>query len=288
MIYNPHEKRIHAYAEGLSGDVLLKHVFAEIQKTLAKAQINIEDFRDLYGADKIAEDLAYVDEKEAQFESEETRESKEAKRVALIFEGIFHKGAYEHGWLGNKDEVRVVKASAVDDIRHGVDSIIEFKKIGAAAQHLAIGVDVTYSNQLKEKFKKIKNDIANGTLGTVEYFLSENFKGKLKNIPRVVVGADQSHIVDLCKDMFVNPDSKRLARHPFQILQLKQMRLQLDAFAEYADSLGKKDIAALYRRDAEIVRLLLQGKSVEEGIRMGDWENDRVFEAIKKELENLK
>ena len=72
------------------------------------------------------------------------------------------------------------------------------------------------------------------------------------------------------------------------MLQLKQVLLELSAFAEYARNLGKDDIAEVYRRDAEIIRRILQKKIITQGVRMGEWENDRVFQAIRKELENLK
>lgn len=290
MNHNPHEKRIHTQIESVSEEGLLSKALLETGQLLREHQINIEDFRGKgkYDSDTIAEHLAFVEQKKRKFEMSATDESRDSQELATIFEGMFYKGAHEYGWLGDPTLVRVIKTCDFDDLKNGIDGIVEFTQEGRGAEHLAVGVDVTYSNQLKEKFKKIKNDIAEGKLSSIEYFRSGNFIGSLNNVPRVIVGAERKNLIELCRDVFVKKDSQKLKRHPFQVLQLKQMRLQLDAFADYAESLGKKDVAALYRRDAEIIRKILQKKSVGEGVRMGQWENDRVFAAIKQEPENLK
>ncbi len=267
---------------------LLTRALAEMRGEILRHQIRIEDFSDIYGASEIAEDRERVERFEREFTARATPDILNARRLASVFEGIFHRGAHEYKWLGNS--AHVIKASDFDDHENGVDGVVEFRKEGGgAAEHLAIGIDVTYSNLLAQKFDKIKTDIVQGKLGVVRYFHSGNFRGELSNVPRVIVGAEYRHVIELCRDMFATKDAERLSRHPFQILQLKQIRLQLDAFAGYAARHGLKDIEAIYRRDAEIVRTILQEKSVKEGIRLGgEWESDRVFLAIQKELEKLK
>jgi len=266
--------------------VLLANVLSEARRVLEASKIDINDFRDIYGSEKIKEDLKYVDKMERRFKEESTEELLMIKQLAIVFEAVFHKGAREHGWLG--EGVRVIKASDVDDLRYGVDGIVEFQEEDANVDHLAIGVDVTFGNAfVRKKFARIVEDIKRGKLPTIEYFRSGNFRGELSNIPRVVVGAERNNLLRLSRDLFVNPDNERLAQHPYQLLQLRQMCLQLDAFEEYARRLGKKEIAKVYKRDAEIVRKILQKKSVGEGIRMVEWENDRVFAAIKEEIEKL-
>ncbi|MBI4118123.1 MAG: hypothetical protein HY455_01095 [Parcubacteria group bacterium] len=288
MTFNPFEERGTRGREQMNAveRALLERAHKEAALILNSTKIKPEDFKGLYDADRIARDVAYVKEKQLQFEADTDEGRREAKRLAVIFEGIFHKGASEFGWLG--EGARVIKTSDVDDIRHGVDGIIEFDREDTGMDHLAIGVDVTYSGQLADKFRKIRADIENGTLPTIEYFRSGNYRGELENVPRVVVGAEQPHIIQLCKDIFLDPKPEQLSRHPFQMLQLRQMRLQLEAFADYAAKLKRGPIEQVYRRDAEIVRKILQQKSVAGGIRLGDWENDRVFAAIQRELETLK
>ena len=286
---NPFEE---SFFRGIkSGDKLGEHALLtralqEISKALENDKINPVDFQDIYSRDKIAADLAYVEEMRRAFEKNATPESKESKRLATIFEGIFHTGARDYGWLG--ENARVIKTSDFDDMHCGVDGIVEFEEPGKNTGHLAVGIDVTYSTQLAEKFRKIKDDIKNGKPPVIKYFRSGNFRGELSKIPRVIVGAERSNLIRLCSDLFIEPDKKRLTRHPFQMLQLKQVLLELSAFAEYARNLGKDDIAEVYRRDAEIIRRILQKKIITQGVRMGEWENDRVFQAIRKELENLK
>ncbi len=288
MALNPHEGKLLREIENsnLAEQALLDRALREINDMLEGEKIDPNDFLDIYDKDTIAAHLAYVEDRNRVFMENATKERLEAKNLALLFEGIFHRGAHKYGWLG--EGTSIIKTSDFDDWYHGVDGIIEFEYQKKKTDHLAIGIDVTYSISLKEKFEKIKNDIRHGELPTIQYFRSGNFRGELSKIPRVVVGAERSHLIKLCKDLFVEPDEKRLVKHPFQVLQLKQMRLQLDAFAAYARNLGKDDIAEVYERDAEIVREILQKKSVGESVRMGEWEEDRVFQAIKKELENLK
>ncbi|MDP3726197.1 MAG: hypothetical protein Q8R36_03290, partial [bacterium] len=227
MAFNSFEEKMLGKIErdDSSEHALLKRALIEARRILEQNKINPSDFRDIFNPNKIAEDLAYVEDMERVFAEIGTLEGREAKKLALIFEGVFHTGAHKYKWLGNG--VRVIKTSDVDDLRNGVDGIIEFQKEGSATERLAIGVDVTYSNQLREKFKKIKESIERGELSTIEYFHSGGFKGKLSDIPRVVVGVERRHLIKLCRDIFIKTDEKRLARHPFQILQLKQIRLQL-------------------------------------------------------------
>ncbi len=287
-MFNPSEEKfLHDIESSNLGErALLARAFQEIHTVLERDKVDPNDFRDIYDEDKITKDLAYVEDKKRIFTENATPESKEAKKLASVFEGIFHIGAHEHGWLG--EGTHIIKTSDFDDWYSGVDGVVEFRKPKEEAQHLAVGIDVTYSTMFEEKFQKIKNDIKNGELPTIQYFRSGDIRDKLQKVPRVIVGAERSNLIRLCKDLFARPvDNEKLAKHPFQILQLKQIRLQLDAFAKYARVLGKVDIAEVYERDAEIIRRILQKKSVIEGLRMGEWENDRVFQAIKEELKKL-
>ena len=136
-----------------------------------------------------------------------------------------------------------------------------------------------------KRASKIRDDILKGELARIDYFRSGNFRGELTNVPRVIVGIDRGHLVDIAREVFIRSDKARLLRHPIQILQLRQMALELDTFAEYAKRIGRKDIAETLRRDEATVRKILQTKSVAEGIRIGDWQDDKVFQAIQKELQ---
>ena len=146
---------------------------------------------------------------------------------------------------------------------------------------------MTYSNNLRKKFERIKSDIQKGELPTIKYFQSGNFRGDLKNVPRVIIGVEIQTLTGLCRALFQNPDAKRLSMHPLQMLQLKQMLIQLEAFGAYAIRLGQTSVAEEYARDREIVKRIFDAKA-KSGITIGEWENDKVFKAIQKELEVLK
>lgn len=283
MIFNPHEKGPGWRASAAEQDeIVFKAVFPEAQGILKENKIKLVDFTNLYGAERVARDRSLIEEKQKAFEAGASPDKKDAKKQATIFEGVFHEGVNKHGWLG--EGVRVVGASDFDDWENGIDGIVEFKGPDKVAQHLALGVDVTFSGQLAGKFEKIKDAILTGKLGTVDYFHSGNFRGELKNISQVVVGIDRGHLVNLAREVFIRPDRMRLSRHPVQILQLREIVAELDAFAVYASRIGKGDIAETLRRDEAIVRKILQKKNAGEGVRIGDWQDDKVFRAIEKEL----
>ncbi len=244
----------------------------------------------MYSESEIAADVAYTARKKQVLE-ENLPDKQKALKWAVVFEGIFHRGAHAHGWFG--ENAHIIKTSAFDDWKHGIDGVVEFlpsdKK--ESTKHLAVAIDVTFAKTdvLRKKIQRIVGDIQHGNLGTVKYFRTGNVKEKLSKVPRVVVGVDHDHLKRLSRDVFINPQDTQLQKHPFQLFQLKQIRLQLEIFANLARRLNQPDIADIYERDAKIVQGILRQKQLQENIKMEPhWENDSAFLAIKKELEGLK
>jgi len=282
MAYNPHEKTFISNIEDAKSGALFERAFREVEALLNSNKIRVEDFRDIYGEERVRHALDYVAKREKEREGEDPS-TREARKLALMCEGLVYKGGNEYGWFG--ENARIIKTSDYDDWK-GVDGVIEFRSDDERTAHTAFGVDVTYGadSTVGKKFDAIRRDIEGGKLSVVEYFKSGNFRGELSLVPRVVVGAEKKHVLQI----FGESDSGKLSRHPYQLLQLREMRLQLEAFARFAKKNNQQEVAAVLERDGEIVRKLAQQKSVAGGIRLTEeLKNDKVFLAIQKELEKF-
>lgn len=248
--------------------------------------INPKEFTN-YDPAMIEDDLKYVDRMKKVFEQSDAQLSLEQKRdqkLGLIFEVIIHEQAELNEWLGANVSTR--KASDFDDIRNGVDSIAEFKHdIGSS--HLALAIDVTRGNPAK-KMERIKEEIDNEQLSEVKYFESsdETFKGSLKKVPRVVIGADRESILKLAEQWTKN-DRKGLAVNSMQLQILDEIKAQLETFMAYAENKGKRDIAKIYRGQLSLINEIRRGKEkLYKTPGMQDYKkNDRVYEALLRQLD---
>lgn len=288
MAYNPfEEKYIARITKNESADnpqrrALFDRSYREMANVLESARIRERDFLGMYALERIEEDLRYVKERKRDSKVE-FKEEEEARKLAVISEGLFFQGGNKYGWLG--DGARVIKTSEYDDWKNGVDGIIEFKGDDEKVAHTAWGVDVTYGvgGTLEKKFRIIMRNIEKGDLAFIKYFKSGDFKGERGNVPRVVVGAEKRHIMDVC----ACKDEAMLLRHPYQTLQLKEMQLEFEAFAAYALKKGKEGIAGVFRVEERRIRRILQEKIVKYGRIPEDLLEDKVFKAIIRELKKF-
>jgi hypothetical protein len=154
-----------------------------------KNAIRIEEFADLYGETAVKEDTRYVKNLETRFEKGPSA------KFGELFEAIIDSQIEDADLMG--PHASVIIPSRFDDVANGVDSIVEFEEEGATS-HLALAVDVTKSSEgLKKKFERIRSSIEEGELSRVKYFKSENFRGELRNVPRVVIGADHPTVENI-------------------------------------------------------------------------------------------
>jgi len=289
MAYNSFEdKFLHGVEERVAAEKEKKELedaYARAQRILEQEAVDPRSFSDLYNTDMIERDLAYTDKLEKIFKSESGEAEKAAHKYATVLEGIVHEGIEKSGWLG--EGAHAIKTSRFDDIVNGVDEVVEIKgKDETTPSRLALAVDVTFSNQIAKKFKKIRDEIDSGKLGGVKYFLSEasHQRGELAHIPRVVVGTEISNVKKIQESWTKEED---FTRHPFHLLMLDEMSKQLDVFGAYAAHKRKDNIADAYRSAARTVKMIYWKKIRDEGMSPGAWEDDRVFAAIKKHLEDL-
>jgi hypothetical protein len=274
---NPARRQQIEKGGGYSDPGRLEAAYKKAVGILESDRISLDGFRDLYGADIIQNDQNAILRTKAGFAREADPEKETAKKLATIFEAIIHEQAELSDWLG--PDAHTITPSEYDDIKNGVDSIVEFREEHRSASHLALGIDVTFGHYARWKLSKIKEDIRNGALSRIKYFSSEymGFRGELKNVPRVVVGADIQKIEELMK-LWLAGDKKRLGEHPVQLQILGEIRVQLRTFEEYAQEVGRPEIASIYSKTAIIIEKILSGKTKQLGITSPA--QDKIFKEI--------
>lgn len=261
----------------------IDQAYARAEQTLAKDAIKPEQFADLYSDENVAQDKAYVDEMERKFEETNEPEQKEVQKLATILEAIIHEHAELSDWLG--PDAHTIKPSRYDDIKNGVDSVVEFQESESSASHLALAIDATFSPDVQKKFERIKNEIDRGELARVKYFASEHLgvRGELAKIPRVVIGADAKTVRELA-ELWLERDNRALARHPVQFQIIEEIVAQLDAFHDYATQKKQFEIAAVYDKTRKILAAIDSQKRTS---LKDTGERDSVFYAIQESARNF-
>ncbi|MBI5306174.1 hypothetical protein HZB04_01110 [Candidatus Wolfebacteria bacterium] len=264
--------------------LMIDKIHAKALESCEQDSIKIEDFKNLYGEENIQKDLAYVKEMERIFETQSSPEQKEMSKLALIFETIINKQIEQSNWLG--PNTFTIKSSRFDDIKNGVDNIVEFREEDSAS-YLALGIDETFSSDIGKKFNRIKEEINRGSLATIKYFASEhmNIRGEITKIPRVVIGADAKTATEL-GELWIEKDEKTLGKHSIQFLIIEEILFQLEAFENYALKINKPEIASIYAKNKkimeEIANLKNKSKTDDDEFFL---QNDNIFQAIKDNLE---
>ena len=245
------------------------------QKTLSEYEIKLEIFSGLYGEDGLKHDAKEVERLEGLFEPSPS------KIHADILEAIMCEHGELSEWFGPRSEV--IKTSRFDDYKNKIDMIVETETEDRRFSHLALGIDVTFgSKDLSKKFDAIRKNIENGKLAEIKYFHSDrqHFTGRLRNVPRVVVGVELERVRELGL-LWMNRRNKELALHPVQSTILEETALQLHTFAEYAAAIGRNDLVPILEQEFRKIKDLLDEKK-KNGIQ--SLPHDKVFEEIKRNL----
>lgn len=279
-----------SYASGMSSPELRQPVPAASSAERIDPRSSV--FAKTYKPEEIARDEAYVRAREQTFAREDTPEKRENARQAEALESIVLEQTDEGEWLG--PDAHAIRTSRFDDIKNGVDSVVEFRRSKREATYLALGIDVTFSQNdaLWKKFEKIVEDIDHGKLAEVKYFHSEHlgYAGRKPDLPHVVVGVDYHHVQELMR-LSKSGSKERLKTHPAQILLLEEMRDQLKVFADVAKRLGRSEQAGIFRESQGQVERILETKkdfitehadSIDRARR-----NDRVYQGIQRQLRRI-
>jgi hypothetical protein len=292
-------------------------LYAILAPEIAEKALDMDALEGVYEKETIARDKARVEELKKKFSQDGRPESQ--RKAGKLFEAIAYEGIENAGFLG--PDASYIPASAYDDYINKIDGIVEFEEGKGSRSHVALGIDVTKNRvDLSEKFLAIKQGIDKGTLSSVKYFASGNFRGELRNVSRVVVGADERMTEDISHLILSNirshealrgmkkgenaeamreslrkkieTNSAKLGDHPLQWIILSEMKDQLAAFRDYAMKKGGMQAAEEYAKIYEIVQEIIKDKEDdlaergkakdEEAVR-----EDKVYQLIKEELKNF-
>ena len=260
--------------------MVLDQAYHEAEGVLSLEIIEPSQFSHLYKADMIKKDNEYVDKRNAEIEENSDPDQERIKKIATAFEAILYQESELSAWLGKN--VITINASEFDKFKNGVDIIAEFHE-ETGTSHLAMGIDVTFSTDLENKFNRIKESIDDGELTEIRYFYSKDtgFMGQLNMVPEVIIGAEFKTIEELIDLWLERGNKEALGKHQIQFQILEQILIQLKAFEEYANKNRKFEIAARFGKARVLIERIYSDKQeslVDEKIR------DSVFDAIKGNL----
>jgi len=265
-----------------SNHLLLETAYERAEKELTADAVDIKDFVgvDGYGEKTVRNDEKYVEDRESLFKKKMTPQEKLFKLYSEIFEAITIE-QLELNWLGAN--AKVIKTSKYDDIKNGIDAVIEFEEQDENS-HLALAIDVTFNQDTTTKLDSIKENIDSGKLAELKYPPLEFELLGPQNIPRVVIGIDKLSLNDLI-EKWVEGDKAGLANHPAQDKLLGEINIQLREFAIYARNSNQPEIAEKYEHANAILENIIKERGrmiLEEDLR-----SDNVFDGIYTYARNL-
>lgn len=232
-----------------------------VQKYMRSVAFDPNSFRDFYGDEAINDSLSYVTAKKQQFAETASRKvtdnltEGDVRKLAERAEFEIYRGINVGNWI---PMIKAFKTSEYDDIKWGVDMVLEFQNREAFG-HIGLGVDVTFAQDVLKKFQRIKDDIdrfdgKKHLLSRVKYFESPRlgFRGELNHLTRVVIAVDLPMLEDMAraqKDMH----SGHIARHEI----LMELEHQLAVFADYANRINKPALEPIQRAQNLVHRMVL-------------------------------
>ncbi len=260
-----------------------ENIVKRAKSTIETDKILEGDFSELYGEEQVRRDRAEVERLLKEFESSNSPQEKEAKKLATVFEAILGEQSELSEWLGS--QVTTINSSDFDDIKNGVDMIVEVNGEMGSTSHMGLAIDATYSSNLTSKFERIKSNIDKGSLATIKYFSSPNkdFMEQLRQVPRVVVGADADTIDELI-EMWVTGRKKELGEHPIQFQIIDLIITQLEAFKDYSKKIDNNELVNKFDGFIKIFVEILNDRNE---VVKDSGKRDSMFNTIIKELDSV-
>jgi hypothetical protein len=156
--------------------------------------------RGFYSQAEVKKDFTDLKEREDEFRERERPEREKAKKIATMTEIALQYAVSGLKWYGKN--VKIQPTSKFDDIKRGVDGILEILKKNEESNFMGLGIDVTfrglYSEQFKEKFFSLLRTIESGHKTKVKYF--KRHDGKFMKefaVPKVILSLDLSDVKNL-------------------------------------------------------------------------------------------
>lgn len=230
----------------------MEAAYQRAEAALSEKRINMDDFaapRGVYDPAVVERDKGVVAGLKEIFESkmQTIPNMREAKHAATVFEFLISEQASERKWFGGN--TRIIPTSEYDDFAGGVDGVLHVKD-ASQNSFLALGVDVTFSAQgLEHKMHTIRQQINDGEMARVKYFQlpDGNFKGELKNVPRIVLAADITTVVQMTEQWMEGLD-KAFDNHWLRFQLLESIIQQCETYGKFADKKGQAKIAEEYKK----------------------------------------
>lgn len=241
--------------------------------------VNPDDPNDIYSESRVQSDLREVANIKAKQEQSDRElqtslglSQLESLKIAEIAEYDILRGINLGGWI---PAGRALKTSEYDDIKNGVDMVVEIGNQASAIGHLGLAVDVSFSHNLQAKFARIKHEIDSfdgkkNRLGRVKYFLSQKagMRGELSGIARVVAAVDLGVIEDL------RVQKEQLQGHIGQAILITEMEHQLKTFHEYALDVNPA-CATQLERSLNMIRAINQMTEATKRLQESEYEKNR-------------
>ena len=172
-----------------------------------------------------------------------------AKKIATIAECSVEY-AINTGWFG--DNVNVTKTSKFDDIKFGVDEILEIKKEDSSS-FMGLGIDVTYrgllSEQYKHKFFGLLRSIRSGYKPKIKYFTNHTGeKMKQFSVPKTILYFNINDVKDfaiMIKHIDEPSGADSFKNSPQKFAVMNQMIIQCEKMAAFAEE-SNNDIFKKY------------------------------------------
>lgn len=288
----PEEKaRFAAWKSGDAKEPAPEHSGYDFEATYEKARrdlgvdaIDARSFTDLYDRTNIDADLQETERIKKDIEARQDEENLRMKKFATILEAIIHVQAELNEWFGKN--ANSIRPTEYDDIKNGVDEIIEIRPETESASHLALAIDVTFGSRIAEKLKEIKTEIMAGKLTRIKYFKSEEtgYRGELNKVPKVVISVHMSTLNELA-DYWMNRKNKKLAEHGVQLQILEEIKMQLEIFDEFAEKQNKPELAAIYKRSLAIINRIIFEKELNP--RLAYAKHDASFAQMEEALDKV-
>jgi len=228
------------YDEGLSE---AEEQVIENLRQNSDPRLKENDFSDIYSREEIERDLESIKRQEAKHDVL-------TERGQLLEEILLHQ-IYLSCWLG--DDCETAQTTKYDDYMNHTDFVAEW----GDDEKIKIAVDTTVTTDpeiIEKKFIRIQHELNKGQGTTIKYFKSslvwqENpQKGKLENIPRVIIAVDHDNLKKICETLIEDGGKEKLGNSSLQINILKDIIDQLEAQIEYLEkSLDKAPELNIYK-----------------------------------------
>ncbi len=193
------------------------------------------------------------------------------EQLSEDFEYCLMEAFHERNWLDG--DVSVCPGSNYDDLFNGVDFVLSFRKENEKGEddYLYLAVDATISPDrkiLEKKEMKIKNNIEEGRLNEVKYFINDDKiedKGR-KRMPSIILQM-LPHQAENFKDLILKGHKlnerdqeimDELRKEIFQNIKM-QLKLYLDLtkiFLRYEDKYKADNFKDIINKYSEIIDYL--------------------------------